>query len=218
MVVFYGTDKNDLSKTATLKSTSINRDNTGILTLSELQPNTHYHYRIADHQLDGSFRTLPRSADFKNAKGNPEGLLNFQFEFACGNNQRGGGDDKQTTTKKDDAWTVFLREREELIEFWGGLDKGVFVLTGDLHNSFAIRITDIVWEFAKRPARMRHPLEQLRDGGYSAREPYIPSLLRGANQQSLQQRLQQPARARRRAVVRLPASAGDLPVPRCVHR
>ena len=61
-VVFYGTDKNELSKTATLKSTSINRDNTGILTLSGLQPNTHY--RIADHQLDGSFRTLPRSADF----------------------------------------------------------------------------------------------------------------------------------------------------------
>ena len=63
----------------------------------------------------------------------------------------GGGDDAQTTIKKDDAWTVFLKEREELIEFWDSLDKGVFVLTGDLHNSFAIKITDNVWEFASGP-------------------------------------------------------------------
>jgi phosphodiesterase/alkaline phosphatase D-like protein len=55
------------------------------------------------------------------------------------------------TTNKDDAWTVFLDEREQLIEFWDGLDKPVFVLTGDLHNSFAIRITDRVWEFASGP-------------------------------------------------------------------
>jgi phosphodiesterase/alkaline phosphatase D-like protein len=52
---------------------------------------------------------------------------------------------------KDDAWTVFLDEREELIRFWDGLGKPVFVLTGDLHNSFAIRITDRVWEFASGP-------------------------------------------------------------------
>jgi phosphodiesterase/alkaline phosphatase D-like protein len=52
---------------------------------------------------------------------------------------------------KDDAWTVFLAEREELIQFWDALGKPVFVLTGDLHNSFAIRITDRVWEFASGP-------------------------------------------------------------------
>lgn len=52
---------------------------------------------------------------------------------------------------KDDAWTVFLEEREELIRFWDSLGKPVFVLTGDLHNSFAIRITDRVWEFASGP-------------------------------------------------------------------
>ncbi|MEC7394798.1 MAG: alkaline phosphatase D family protein, partial [Verrucomicrobiota bacterium] len=63
----------------------------------------------------------------------------------------GGGNDKQATIKKDDAWTVFLKEREELIEHWDGLDKGVFVLTGDLHNSFAIKITDNVFEFASGP-------------------------------------------------------------------
>ena len=63
----------------------------------------------------------------------------------------GGGDDKQETIKKDDAWTVFLEEREQLIELWDGLEQQVFVLTGDLHNSFAINITDNVWEFASGP-------------------------------------------------------------------
>lgn len=52
---------------------------------------------------------------------------------------------------KDDAWTAFLDEREQLIQFWDGLGKPVFVLTGDLHNSFAIKITDRVWEFASGP-------------------------------------------------------------------
>ncbi len=52
---------------------------------------------------------------------------------------------------KDDAWTVFLDEREQLIKFWDSLGKPVFVLTGDLHNSFAIKITDRVWEFASGP-------------------------------------------------------------------
>ncbi len=55
------------------------------------------------------------------------------------------------TENKDDAWTVFLDERETLIDFWDKLDKPVFVLTGDLHNSFVIRITDNVWEFASGP-------------------------------------------------------------------
>ncbi|MCH8147611.1 MAG: alkaline phosphatase D family protein [Planctomycetes bacterium] len=55
------------------------------------------------------------------------------------------------TANKDDAWTVFLDEREELIHYWDSLGKPVFVLTGDLHNSFAIKITDRVWEFASGP-------------------------------------------------------------------
>lgn len=52
---------------------------------------------------------------------------------------------------KDDAWTVFLDEREKLIADWDGIGKPVFVLTGDLHNSFVIKITDRVWEFASGP-------------------------------------------------------------------
>jgi alkaline phosphatase D len=55
------------------------------------------------------------------------------------------------TTNKDDAWTVFLDERETLINAFDKLGKPVFVLTGDLHNSFAIKITDRVWEFASGP-------------------------------------------------------------------
>ena len=61
----------------------------------------------------------------------------------------GGG--KVRTDNKDDAWTVFYDEREMLIDAWDALEKPVFVLTGDLHNSFAIKITDNVWEFASGP-------------------------------------------------------------------
>ena len=52
---------------------------------------------------------------------------------------------------KDEAWTAVAAERNELIDFWDSLGKPVFVLTGDLHNSFAIKITDRVWEFASGP-------------------------------------------------------------------
>lgn len=55
------------------------------------------------------------------------------------------------TDNKDDAWTVFLDEREKLINFWDTIEKPVFIMTGDLHNSFVINITDNVWEFASGP-------------------------------------------------------------------
>jgi len=64
---------------------------------------------------------------------------------------RSGTSDGDNPSNKDDAWTVFLDEREQLIRFWESLGKPVFVLTGDLHNSFAIKITDRVWEFASGP-------------------------------------------------------------------
>ena len=58
---------------------------------------------------------------------------------------------RQTPNNKDEAWTAVAVEREELISFWDSIGKPVFVLTGDLHNSFAIKITDRVWEFASGP-------------------------------------------------------------------
>lgn len=60
---------------------------------------------------------------------------------------------------KDDAWTAFVAEREELIEFWDKLNKPVIVMTGDLHNSWAVKVTDTVWEFASGPHNSQnHPL------------------------------------------------------------
>ena len=65
---------------------------------------------------------------------------------------------------KDEAWTAVAHEREEMIEFWDKLGKPVFVLTGDLHNSFAIKITDSVWEFASGPHNSgNHPVSS--EGG-----------------------------------------------------
>ncbi len=71
----------------------------------------------------------------------------------------GTGTANISETNKDDAWTAFLWEREDMIKFWDGLGKPVFVLTGDLHNSFAIKLTDRVWEFASGPHNsVNHPL------------------------------------------------------------
>jgi phosphodiesterase/alkaline phosphatase D-like protein len=62
-------------------------------------------------------------------------------------------------TVKDDAWTAFLDEREQLIRFWDSLGKPVFVLTGDIHMSYTIKVTDRVWEFASGPHNSpRHPV------------------------------------------------------------
>ena len=63
----------------------------------------------------------------------------------------GGGGHHFDAATKDDAWTVFLDEREKLINFWDKLNKRVFVLSGDLHNSYSVKITDNVWEFASGP-------------------------------------------------------------------
>jgi hypothetical protein len=59
---------------------------------------------------------------------------------------------------KDDAWTAFLEEREQMIRFWDSLNKPVMIMTGDLHNSWAVKITDRVWEFASGPlGSQNHP-------------------------------------------------------------
>jgi alkaline phosphatase D len=56
----------------------------------------------------------------------------------------------------DEAWPGFANEREELIRFWDSLSKPVMVLTGDIHNSFSIKITDRIWEFASGPHNSRN--------------------------------------------------------------
>jgi len=57
---------------------------------------------------------------------------------------------------RDDAWTSYIEERKEMIDFWGSLNKPVFLMTGDLHNSFAVQVTDRVWEFASGPHNSRN--------------------------------------------------------------
>lgn len=56
----------------------------------------------------------------------------------------------------DEAWPIFLAEREEMIRFWDSLGKTVMVLTGDLHNSFSVKVSDRVWEFASGPHNSRN--------------------------------------------------------------
>lgn len=63
----------------------------------------------------------------------------------------GAGGFEADEENKEEAWTGFFEEREMLIDQWDKLGKKVFVMTGDLHNSFAIKITDNVWEFCCGP-------------------------------------------------------------------
>ncbi|MCI0420917.1 MAG: alkaline phosphatase D family protein [Acidobacteria bacterium] len=69
-----------------------------------------------------------------------------------------GSPDGGTPENKDDAWTAFLEEREQMIRFWDSLGKPVLIMTGDLHNSWAVKITNRVWEFASGPlGSQNHP-------------------------------------------------------------
>jgi len=63
----------------------------------------------------------------------------------------GAGGFEMDAANKEEAWTGFFDEREMLINEWDKLGKKVFVMTGDLHNSFAIKVTDNVWEFCCGP-------------------------------------------------------------------
>ncbi len=63
----------------------------------------------------------------------------------------GAGGFEADEDNKEEAWTGFIDEREKLIDAWDKLGKKVFVMTGDLHNSFAIKVTDNVWEFCCGP-------------------------------------------------------------------
>ena len=63
----------------------------------------------------------------------------------------GSGGAELNPENKEESWTGFFDERETLIAAWEKLGKRVFVMTGDLHNSFAIKVTDSVWEFCCGP-------------------------------------------------------------------
>ena len=90
--VRYGLDAGMLHEVSQVVRTVLDRDNTGVITLEDLQPGHRYFYAVdtvpPTGARVGSFRTLPHPDDFRNKEYNPEGLFNFSFEFGCGNNQR----------------------------------------------------------------------------------------------------------------------------------
>src|SRR6056297_3316911 len=69
--VHYGTDPAKLAQVSQVGETSISDDNTGTVTLVDLQPDTRYHYQIwvneRPHGLPGSFLTLPSEETSRNA-------------------------------------------------------------------------------------------------------------------------------------------------------
>jgi len=71
--------------------TILSKDNSGVVTLNNLEPDTRYQYQIKvkgkQDGPTGSFMTWANAALTQNAEYNPEGLFNFSFEFACGNSQ-----------------------------------------------------------------------------------------------------------------------------------
>lgn len=109
--IFYGVSEDRLDQAAPVLTTSIEDDNTGLVTIAGLDSDTRYYYRVEDHQLSGSFRTMPDPKKFRNAETNPEGLFNFSFEFACGNNQAGAGDSVGATMPVYDVLNAEWREK-----------------------------------------------------------------------------------------------------------
>jgi hypothetical protein len=76
----------------------------------------------------------------------------------------GAGGFEFDAKNKEEAWVAFLDERDKLVDFWNGLGKPVFVMTGDLHNSFSIKITDRVWEFCCGPHNSVNHVPKLDEG------------------------------------------------------
>ncbi|MCH8218034.1 MAG: alkaline phosphatase D family protein, partial [Planctomycetes bacterium] len=88
--VRYGIDPDQPTGRVLSEPTSFDHDLRGVVTLTDLKPDTLYHYRVepgSGERHSGSFRTLPTAESARDTKLNPRGLFNFSFEYACGNNQ-----------------------------------------------------------------------------------------------------------------------------------
>ena len=57
---------------------------------------------------------------------------------------------------ENDSWSAAGAERREMLDFWQSLNKPILLLTGDLHNSYAIKVTDRIWEFLAAPRNSHH--------------------------------------------------------------
>lgn len=66
---------------------------------------------------------------------------------------------EQGTESKGDGFCGYVHEREQFIPRLDKIEKPVLVFTGDVHNSFAVQITDNVWEFMCGPMNSSgHPI------------------------------------------------------------
>ena len=97
--------------------TRLDSDCTGWVELKKLKPRTKYNYRVITKDDEsaptGTFSTLADNKIQANAEHNPEGLFNFSFEFACGNNQNplhGIGPSLPT-------YTTMLKEIRDKVDF-----------------------------------------------------------------------------------------------------
>jgi alkaline phosphatase D len=63
------------------------------------------------------------------------------------------------TGSKGDGFCGYVHEREVLLKQLDRIDKPVLIFTGDVHNSFAVQITNNVWEFMCGPMNSAgHPI------------------------------------------------------------
>ncbi|MEL6898073.1 MAG: alkaline phosphatase, partial [Planctomycetota bacterium] len=88
--VRYGTQPGRLDRVGPIGETILGNDNTGVVRLQDLAPDTRYHYQVFVNDrpqgLPGTFRTLPSAAASRNAKHNPDGRFNFRFQIgSCAN-------------------------------------------------------------------------------------------------------------------------------------
>ncbi len=116
---------------------------------------------LGKQQFDWLLDTIDRStADFV--------FLISSVNFSIPHVGSGGGKDLNVVAK-DDAWTVFLHEREQLIEHCiARSPQQFFVLTGDLHNSFAVKVAENLWEFGSGPANSVNHVPAKDEGGRPA--------------------------------------------------
>jgi hypothetical protein len=82
--------------------------------------------------------------------------VSFMVPHTGGTPNAGEVGDPNRVPTHDEAWTGFVTERDELIRFWEQLGKSVFVLTGDMHDSAVVKVTDRIWEFASGPHNSRN--------------------------------------------------------------
>jgi len=112
--VRYGIDPEKLDMISDPVLTSSRKDNTGWTLLTGLKSRTTYHYSVFTNDddgredLSGSFRTLASASEYKNDDVNPEGLFNFAFEFACGN---------QDKPDKDPVYKMMLEKLKADLDF-----------------------------------------------------------------------------------------------------